>query len=213
MGILAESIEEAKEAIKTHKLELSNSLRKGKELEAELEKERGKAKDIKDTEEASRKAKEIRELEVRIKSNQQSPKEYEIKIHNAEQAMRDAEEIYRKYEKLSNPDYFQRQDALKDLQALFDKYPENDPNKKVISVARRNFTATEEKLTDPYDFAGKTRRQQAEAMLKTLKEQLPRILASRIHPLHTRHSLQQSVCLKDRISFSRLHATPILQVR
>ena len=169
MGILAESIEEAKEAIKTHKLELSNSYSKGKELEAELEKERGKAKDIKDTEEASRKAKEIRELEVRIKSNQQSPKEYEIKIHNAEQAMRDAEEIYRKYEKLSNPDYFQRQEALKDLQALFDKYPENDPNKKVISVARRNFTATEEKLTDPYDFAGKTRRQQAEAMLKTLK--------------------------------------------
>ena len=50
------------------------------------------------------------------------------------------------------------------------KYREKKPADCVLQNVDEGFAASEEKLTDPYDFKGKTRLQQAQAMLKSLKD-------------------------------------------
>ena len=157
MGILAEAAAEAENSIKACRLDIKEDERHIRENEAAI-----KA--------ASAENKDAKQEEAKLKRNQQDLEDHKKKLQNAEQAMTLSKKLYEKYEKIKNPDFYQRQEALKDLQDLLAMYPEDDKSKKVISIAHMSYKAAEEKLTDPYDFKEKTRREQAEAMLKTLKD-------------------------------------------
>ena len=157
MGLLAEAEAEATEGIKNIKL----SLKRGRERIAELEQK---------IEESVKKNQDPAEEEKKLESEKKDLKYYEEKQRKAEQARKDARELYKKYENIQDPTFFQKQDALKDFQELLKKYREKKPNDCVLQNVDEGFAASEEKLTDPYDFNGKTRLQQAQAMLKTLKD-------------------------------------------
>ena len=157
MGLLAEAKAEAAEGIKNYKL----TVKRDRERIAELEKK---------IEESGKLDQDPAEDRKKLENEQKHLQSYEIKLSKAEQALKDSGELYGKYEKIKNPTFYQKRYALNDMQRLLEKYREKKPQDCVLRYADEGFKAAEEKITDPYDFRGKTRLQQAQAMLKTLKD-------------------------------------------
>ncbi|MBO4863308.1 MAG: hypothetical protein J5517_02980 [Eubacterium sp.] len=153
MGVLGSAVADAENTIKNENINLKNTKGKIKQVERDIE-------------EALKAGKDATSLKNDAENYKNDIKKYETNLTNAKNALKDSKELYEKYENIKNPDFAMRRDALKDTKALLDKYK----GKSIINIAEYSFNATEDKLTDPYDFKEKTRLEQAEDMLKSLKD-------------------------------------------
>ena len=157
MGILAEAAADAANTVNNQEINIKRNKQRIKELEKKIE-------------DAARNNQDTSEDKTQLEEEQVLLKSEEDKLRKAKQAQKDSEDLYEKHGQIKNPTYWQRQDALKDTQQLLEKYRGTEKDQSVIVIAERSYEASEGILTDPYDFNGKTRLQQAEAMLKTLTD-------------------------------------------
>ena len=100
------------------------------------------------------------------KLQQETPENYEQMLKDSDAAYKDINAIYDKYYNVKNHDYITRREALKEAEEYNNKYKDTG----VASVCRRTFAAIEDEIKDPYELEGKTRLEQAESMLKSLKD-------------------------------------------
>ena len=155
LGYISEAKEDIENTLKTSTISIKDSKGTINRLDKEIERFRKENNEEK-----------LKESIASKKALEESLARYEQVLKDAEAAKKDINAIYDKYYDVKNPDIVTRREALKEAEVFNNKYKD----KSVISVSKRTFEAIEDEIKDPYELEGKTRLEQAESMLKSIKD-------------------------------------------
>lgn len=112
-------------------------------------------------------ADELRDAETQYNARKNERDKASERINDREPALKDIKVIRDKYFKMKNPNYFEKKEVVREVKAFFEKYKDKE---EVLLNRGSAFIAFMDKNDNVHGFEGKTRQEQAESMMKSLKD-------------------------------------------